>query len=269
MASWQPGADRREPEGRAGARPRDNIWPRGMTADGDGRLPDDGRRRGAVRDLRVVLLTVTAGAVNAVSFLALGNVFSSVITGNLVLLGIAAGTHVASEAIRSGAALAGYSAGVLAGAPIAARGHGHAGTWPRSVTTTLAAELCVLVAGCIGWELPHGRPRGGAQLALLVVLAAAMGMQSAAVRRLGQMSSTYLTSTLTGVLGGLATGTLPGAIGRSIGVLAAGLIGAAAGGLLATRASGWLPAIILLPLGLVIAASAATGSGRPWPARRP
>lgn len=216
---------------------------------------DDDGWHGAVRDTRVVLLTVTTGAVNAVTFLALGKVFSSVITGNLVLLGIAAGTRTGSEAIHSGAALAGYALGVVLGAPIAARGDDRARTWPRSVTATLAAELCVLAAFCVGWELSHGHPRGGGQLTLLIVVSAAMGMQSAAVRRLGQMSTTYLTSTLTGVLGALATGTVPDAIGRSAGVLAAGAAGAAAGGALATEAYPWLPALILLPVILVIAGS--------------
>ena len=40
----------------------------------------------ARRDALVVVLGLTTGAVNAVTFLRLGNVFSSVLTGNLVLL---------------------------------------------------------------------------------------------------------------------------------------------------------------------------------------
>ncbi len=228
-----------------------------MTTDSRARQHRAGRWHGPVRDWRVVLLTITAGAVNAVSFLALGKVFSSVITGNMVLLGVAATAHSSSEAIRSGVALAGYSAGVLVGAPIAARGTDHGGTWPANVTATLAAELCVLAAFCVGWELAGGTPRDGAQLALLAVLAAAMGMQSAAVRRLGQMSSTYLTSTLTGVLAGLVTRSKPDGLGRSIGVLAALVAGALAGGLLATSAYPWLPVVIMLPPAAVVAESVA------------
>jgi len=37
-----------------------------------------------------------------------------------------------------------------------------------------------------------------------MLAAAAMGLQSTAMRRLGQVSTTYLTSTLTGILSGLA-----------------------------------------------------------------
>lgn len=214
-----------------------------------------------LRDLFVVLLTLTTGAVDAASFLGLGKVFSSVITGNLVLLGIAAGTHRAALAVSGGVALAGYSAGVLAGAPIAARRGGTAHAWPRSVTVALTVEALVLVAFTVGWELASGRPSGDTQLPLLALLAAAMGMQSAAVRQLGQMSSTYLTSTLTGVLAGLATRSKPDGLARSLGVLAAIVAGAVAGSLLVRAAPAWLPAAVLPPLAVVVIAAAA-GFGR-------
>jgi uncharacterized membrane protein YoaK (UPF0700 family) len=213
----------------------------------------DGRWHAAARDVRVVLLTLTTGAVDAVTFLLLGKVFSSVITGNLVLLGVSAATRASSEAIHGGVALAGYAAGVAVGARLAARGEDHDATWPRSVTVTLAVELCVLAAFCAGWELSGGRPHDGALLVLLVLTASAMGMQSAAVRELGHMSSTYLTSTLTGIVAALATGKLPEAMGRSVGAVAAIVVGALAGGILAEQAYAWLPAMVLLPLALVVA----------------
>jgi uncharacterized membrane protein YoaK (UPF0700 family) len=218
---------------------------------------DGGGGRAAARDYRVVLLTITAGAVNAVSFLALGKVFSSVITGNLVLLGVAATTHSSIEASHAGAALAGYAAGVLIGAPLCARRSHQAGTWPASVTVTLGAELVVLAGFCAGWELSDGSPHGGGQLTLLIAAAAAMGMQSAAVRRLGHMSSTYLTSTFAGVLADLVTRTRPEGLGRSLGALAAIVVGAVAGGILARSAYAWLPVAVLLPVGVVVAGSVA------------
>jgi uncharacterized membrane protein YoaK (UPF0700 family) len=222
-----------------------------MTTDED----ENGRWPAAARDYRVVLLTITSGAVNAVSFLALGKVFSSVITGNLVLLGIAATTHSSTEAAHAGLGIAGYAAGILVGAPLAARRSAQTGAWPASVTATLAAELVVLAGFCVGWELSDGTPHDGSQLALLVVAAAAMGMQSSAVHRLGQMSSTYLTSTLLGVLAGLATRTRPEGLGRSLGALTAVVVGALIGGILARSAHDWLPVAVLLPLAVVVAGS--------------
>ncbi len=205
-----------------------------------------------LRDCLVVLLTLTTGAVDAVSFLGLGRVFSSVITGNLVLLGVSAGTSSSSLAIHSGVALAGYSAGVLAAAPVAARHSRSGGTWPRSVTITLAVELGVLAGFSAGWDAAGGHPAGGLQLLLVAMLAASMGMQSVAVRRLGQMSSTYLTSTLTAVLTALATRTKAEGLPRSLGVLIVIVAGAFAGAILVRQAPGWLPALVLIPLGSVV-----------------
>src|SRR6516164_5030009 len=127
-----------------------------------------------MRDSLVVLLTVTTGAVDAASFLALGHVFGSVITGNLVLLGVAAGAAQPPLAVRSGVALAGYVAGVAIGAPLAVHRHETGETWPPSVTVTLAAELGVLAVFSVVWELAGAAPRGGVQLALVAILAAAI-----------------------------------------------------------------------------------------------
>ena len=208
-------------------------------------------------DSLVVLLTLTTGAVDATSFLALGNVFSSVITGNMVLLGVAAGAARPALAVHSGVALAGYVAGVAIGAPLAAHREGSGGTWPPSVTVGLVVEFGVLSVFSVAWELAGAAPRGGVQLALVVVLAAAMGLQAAAVRRLGQMSSTYLTSTLTGLVAGLVTGSKPDGMNRSLGVLAAIVAGAAAASVLVKTAPAWVPAVVLLPLGVVIVVSVA------------
>lgn len=232
-----------------------------------------------IRDTLVVLLTLTTGVVDATSFLALGKVFSSVITGNLVLLGMAAGTGGSALAARSGVALAGYSAGVALGAPIATRRHagaGHqegaapaggavpgagpgpgTGAWPVGVTLTLVAELCVLAVFTLLWELAGGSPHDGLQLGLIGMLAAAMGMQSAAVRQLGRMSTTYLTSTLTGVIAGIATRSRPASLPRSVGVLAAIVAGAAAGAIVVKTGRALLPVVMLLPLCAVIGASLA------------
>jgi len=211
----------------------------------------------SIRDSLVVVLTLTTGAVDVTSFLALGNVFSSVVTGDLVLLGAAAGTGRPELAVHSGVALAGYLAGVMAGAPLATRWHHSSGTWPPSVTVTLAVELVILVAFSIGWELAGTHPSGAGQLALVAVLAAAMGVQAAAVRRLGQMSTTYLTSTLTALIAGLVTGSKPDGMARSLGVLAALIIGATVASVLLEEARAWVPLVILVPLGLVIVASVA------------
>lgn len=224
---------------------------------------------GRRRDVLVVLLTLPTGAVDAACFLHLGHVFSSVVTGTMVLLGIAAGSHDANLAIPCGVALLSYTCGVLIGAPIAARSAGQrvtgsAGpraTWPPGVTAALAAEFCILAAFCVGWELQGGRPGRTAQLVLLALLSVSMGIQAAAVRQLGQMSTTYLTGTLTGIVAVLSTGKMPEGLARSLGVFAALIAGALISATVTAHAPGWLPAVVLLPLVAVLALSVA-GS---WP----
>jgi uncharacterized membrane protein YoaK (UPF0700 family) len=214
---------------------------------------------GVVRDSLVTALALASGAVDATSFLALGQVFSSVMTGNLVLLGVAASHHDATQAIHAGVAVAAYAAGVLAGAPLAAGGSSgreRGGTWPPAVTLTLALELCLLVAFSVGWELSPASHRGGLDLALLIVLAAAMGVQSAAVSQLGKMSSTYMTSTLTGVLTALVTRRAHEGRWRDVAALAAVAIGALAAGLLVSAAPAWVPAIVLAPQAAVTGVAA-------------
>ena len=208
----------------------------------------------------MVLLTLPTGAVDAACFLHLGRVFSSVVTGTMVLLGIAAGSHDPSLAIHCGVALVSYTGGVLIGAPLAVRpgGQRQAGaagprpTWPPAVTVALTAEFCVLAAFCVGWELQGGRPHGTGQLMLLAIVSVSMGIQAAAVRQLGQMSTTYLTGTLTGIVAVLATRQKPEGLARSLGVFAALIVGALVSATVTAYAPGWLPLVVLLPLAVVL-----------------
>ncbi len=208
------------------------------------RLTSPGTR---YRDVLVVTLTLCTGALDAVCFLRLGKVFSSVITGNLALLGIAVGERNGELAANGGLALAGYAAGVVLGTPVAGTAERGQPVWPRRVTVTLAVELGLLVVFSVGW-LVSGSHRGTAtRMVLLVLAAAAMGVRTAAVRRLGQMSTTYLTSTLTGLFAALATWRLPDEWQRSAGVIVALAVGAAFGSLAATQSPSWVPAAVLVP----------------------
>jgi hypothetical protein len=93
------------------------------------------------------------------------------------------------------------------------------------------------------------------QEVLLAMLAAAMGVQSSAVRRMGSMSTTYLTSTLTGVVESLAARRWASGQGRSIGIVLAAVAGAAAGLALLLHARAWLPAVQLAPVAVVLVAA--------------
>jgi uncharacterized membrane protein YoaK (UPF0700 family) len=205
----------------------------------------------------VVILTLSTGALDAVCFLRLGRVFSSVITGNLALIGIAAGERNGGLAANGGLALAGYAAGVVLGTPFAGITERGQPAWPRRVTVTLAVELVILVVFSAGW-LISGSHRGPAiRMVLLVLAATAMGVQTAAVRRLGPMSTTYLTSTLTGLFAALAIRRMPEDWQRSVGVIVALVVGAIFGSLAATQSPSWVPAAVLVPQVCVLLGSLA------------
>ena len=210
-------------------------------------------RAARLRDGLVVILALTTGAVNAVTFLRLGKVFASVMTGNLALFGVATAQRDGGFAINAGVALAGYCLGVLAGATMARAPRAGQPTWPRRVTVTLAVELIMLAGFSGGWLALAGHPSGGGQLALLAVASAAMGMQATAVRRLGQMSSTYLTSTVTGLFEALAARRWPPSWPRSSGTVGALVAGAICGGVAAVQAPAAVPAAVMVPLAVVLA----------------
>ena len=215
------------------------------------------------RDVLVVVLTVTTGALDVVSYLRLGKVFSSVITGNLVLLGVAVGQQAAALALNAGLALAGYGTGVVVGGRLAGTPRRGQPVWPVQVTVTLGAELTVLAAFSAGWLAARGHPAGGGRLALLVLAAAAMGMRSTAIRRLGPMSTTYLTSTLTGLLTALAISRWPAEWQRSVGVLIAIVVGAGLGAVTAMLSPLWVPAAVVVPLAAVVVFKLAARRDRP------
>lgn len=145
-----------------------------------------------------VLLACASGSFDALAFLALGQVFASVMTGNLVLLGIALQRTDAAQALASGVALGGYAAGVLASSPVAHRE-------PRERWAS-RLEIALVVLFVIGWEVAAGAAGSDLDQNLLLLLAAsAMGVQSIVSARLpGGPSTTYFTSTLTGVIAELA-----------------------------------------------------------------
>ena len=205
-----------------------------------------------------VALTFGTGAMDVASITRLGGVFSSVMTGNLVLLGLAAARPSGDLAAHTALAFAGYVTGAALGTRIAGPPRPREETWPVAVTLTLVVELAVMGAFSAGWELTHGQPNGTAQLVLIVVATLGMGLQSAAVRGLGTtVSTTYLTGTLTGVVASLVATQRPRHLDhRGVAVITALAVGAAVGGVLLLTAPAALPALPLATLTVVIATAA-------------
>jgi uncharacterized membrane protein YoaK (UPF0700 family) len=207
--------------------------------------------------LFAVVLTVGTGATDVASFTRLGNVFASVMTGNLVLLGLSAERLSVSLATHAMVAVAGYIAGVAVGARLVP-----AGRKPRwgmhRAAPALLVELALLAGFTAGWEVTGTTPHGGSQVALLAVASAAMGTQSAAARALSSLvSTTYLTGTLTTVVAALVNRGAKRVQWREGAQLLAVAGGAAAGGLLLAAAPAAVPAIplvaVLVVMGVITA----------------
>src|SRR5437660_11563014 len=143
-----------------------------MNATGDGYcggMPPANRSR----DGLLVLLALTTGATDATAFERLGHVFASVITGNLILLGISPVEADGRLALLSGCALVGYGLGVIACAPRAMHAQEEDRLWPCGVTWVLVAELLLLVVFGVVWELAGPHPGHAAQALLLGAAGAA------------------------------------------------------------------------------------------------
>lgn len=214
---------------------------------------DDARRR----DLLLVALTFAAGAVDAVVFLRL-DVFTAVMTGNIVLLGLAVGQGAFRNAVRSVVALIAYAGGVLAAARIVGAAP-HDSVWPAHVTRAFAIEWALHMVFLVGWILTDTRPDGLAAASLIAVSGVAMGIQAAAARTLApSTSTTYVTGTLTALLSELsALGALgPDSRRRAAIVVALGL-GAVCGALVLVSAAVLAPALPVVVIGAVVLVAAA------------
>jgi uncharacterized membrane protein YoaK (UPF0700 family) len=215
------------------------------------------------RDALVMLLTAAAGAANVLSLIALGGVPASVMTVNLVLVGLSITRHQGTLGWHAGAALAAFAVGAALTSRLVGRPAADPPVWPRRVTVAVAAEALPLAGVAVGWGLAGGRPAGAAQLVLCAVTAFAMGIQSMAVRALGVhgLSSTYFTGQLTDAVRDLA-GPSPRRWTRGATGVVALVVGAAAQGAVLAGGQRFAP---VLPLALVgcVAALSARGFSRP------
>jgi uncharacterized membrane protein YoaK (UPF0700 family) len=204
------------------------------------------------RDFLLVALTFAAGSVDAVALLRL-DVFTAVMTGNIVLLGLAVGQGAFGNALRSVVALIAYGVGVVVGArvvgAVAIETH-----WSPSVTRALGLEWVLQAAFLIGWLITRANPDGVSAATLIAFSGIAMGIQAATARALAPgMSTTYVTGTLTGLLSELsALGAVSGDRRRRASIVVALALGAVAGALALTVVPLIAPAIPLAVVGAVV-----------------
>jgi uncharacterized membrane protein YoaK (UPF0700 family) len=138
---------------------------------------------GLVRPAQGLLLTATAGWVDAVGFVGLQGFYPSFMSGNTTQLGIALSDEQWNLAALAAAVLALFFVGSFCGGLITVL----AGRWRLAAVLALEA---VLLVGALGAALV-GREREA-----LLLLPVAMGVQNAAVYELRPGATTFVTGTL-------------------------------------------------------------------------
>lgn len=147
------------------------------------------------RVVLLVLLTSVTGSVDAASYLGLGRLFTGNMTGNVAVIGFAAGAAMPLR--RAVIAFAAFVAGTIAAGRIVRRAD-VTHTWPRQATICIGVTFCMVLVVFLAWV---GRRSAPAPAAAAAFLAFAMGVQGAATKRLSvaDLPTTVVTSTLTGL----------------------------------------------------------------------
>jgi uncharacterized membrane protein YoaK (UPF0700 family) len=197
----------------------------------------------------LLVLTFTAGLVDAVTFIGLGRVFAANMTGNVLLLGFGIAGSGNLPVVAPLVSLGAFLLGAGLGGSLALRLDGHV-EW---VTGALALEAALLAAAAVFAAVVSIRVNAVSGDILIALLALAMGLRNTTIRRLSvpDLTTTVLTGTLTNlaahlpVFGGSGKGTVRrGATALSM------LVGAIAGALLLT-ASAALPLAAATALALL------------------
>jgi uncharacterized membrane protein YoaK (UPF0700 family) len=207
-----------------------------------------------IRDLLLVGLAFSSGAVDAISYLALGKVFTAFMTGNIVFLGLRLGHTDVQDVVRVTAALLAFAAGAFLAVKLVTSTMGDA-VWPRRVSVALGVGAVAQVVFLALWIAVSGRPSTGAGHVLTAVSALAMGLQTGAVVSLGLRGvfTTAATATVVNLMGDLAGWPLSARErGRFAGVLLGLVAGAAVGTLVLSATRTFAPVLPLLASILVI-----------------
>ncbi|MEU8354563.1 YoaK family protein [Nonomuraea sp. NPDC048882] len=206
----------------------------------------------------VLSLALASGAVDAFTFLALGQVFTSNMTGNLVLLGVSAGHGRLADAVGSVVALIAFTCGLGA----AFRFLGRLTGWSARIRVAVGVELVLLTGLAVAWALTQVSGSEVADEVRLVMIAAAavaMGVQSAVTHRLHTFvgSTTFITGALTSSLfRHLTPGTGEPHLAGLIAVLLAVVCGAAAATICVWTLPAAAPVIALAGVTTTLVASA-------------
>jgi len=147
----------------------------------------------------LMAMTVVTGIVDAISFIAMGHVFTANMTGNVVLLGFAFAGIPGLSISRSVVALLAF----LSGAVLGGRGALNASCWHRWAARGFMLEALLLgIAAVSALGIGSSATVNPLQLhAVIALTGVAMGLRNAIVRKhaVPDMTTTVLTLTIAGL----------------------------------------------------------------------
>jgi uncharacterized membrane protein YoaK (UPF0700 family) len=219
-----------------------------------------------VRDWLLIALTVSSGAVDAISYFGLGKIFSAFMTGNLVFLGFGIANTGGPALLPVILALAAFSVGAYLGTRITLSSQ-ESSLWPRRVSVALGLTAIAEAGFLAVWMATAGQPSAGIANVLLVLFALAMGLQTAAVRSLGVQGvfTTAATFTLVAFAGDFAGSRPKAEVPRLAGVLVGLIAGAVAGGLLFAHALSYAPILpLVITVVVIVTGVVASREHRHW-----
>ncbi|MHC2115037.1 YoaK family protein [Stenotrophomonas geniculata] len=199
----------------------------------------------------LALLSFCAGSMDAIAVFSLGGVFTSAMSGNTIILGLALGQGHLTTAAHTGMALLNYLIGVAATSALVA-------VFNRGLLWALILEALLLVLFTATW-LSFDTPHGSASVYGLIALSAiAMGLQGGIGRAVGApgIMTVIFTSTYTAIVGSIVERAIarsrplltPLALGQ-LRALLAYLCGALIAAVCTKHSHAFLP---LLPLATII-----------------
>jgi len=161
-----------------------------------------------VKAVIAILLTFTAGIVDIVGYLAVYHIFVAHMTGTTVHLGNKLESGAWADVARAFTTIASFVVGSVAGRTVIEVGVRARKRTVASITMAAEAFLLLTVIGIRAGVLKHFTPQMipvGSSCLLLALLAAAMGLQTAILTRIGPL--TIHTTFVTGMLNKLAQET--------------------------------------------------------------
>jgi uncharacterized membrane protein YoaK (UPF0700 family) len=185
-----------------------------------------------------VLLAACAGSADVLAFFGLGKAFAGNITGNLVTGAYGVATGDTALIKPTFIAVGGFVLGELIAARMLRR--------PWAALALLLGELAILLGVFAAWLAVDAHPNGVLTLALLALVAVALGGQSIWAVRIHQ-TTTYFTGMLTTAISTASAGSME-RVRTSVRQLGALLAGAVLSGVVLSQLRLAAPAVPLLLL---------------------